>query len=204
MPVSSAMSWTGYSTFRPLAEAIVEASERAAHLTSQLLAYAGKGRFLIEPVNLSQLIESITRLLHSSIPKTVRLELDLDAELPDVVADTAQMQQLIMNLVMNGAEAIPGDRPGRLMVSTRTEIVDGSANRGRCLHGEVGPGAYVRLEVRDDGVGIDDETLARIFDPFFTTKFTGRGLGLSAVRRRRARPPRCAERTQRAWGRHDV
>ncbi len=157
------------STCHPLAEAIVEAGERAAHLTSQLLAYAGKGRFLIEPVNLSQLIESITRLLHSSIPKTVRLELDLDAQLPEVVADTAQMQQLIMNLVMNGAEAVPADRPGRLIVTTRTEIFDDHASRRRCLHGEVGPGAYVCVQVRDDGVGMDDNTLARIFDPFFTT-----------------------------------
>ncbi len=169
------------STVKPLAEAIVEASERAAHLTSQLLAYAGKGRFVIEPVNLSKVIESITRLLHSSIPKTVRLELDLQADLPEVVADTAQMQQLIMNLVMNGAEAIPADTPGTLLVRTRTEFFDAGAGRRRFLHGEVAFGSYVCVEVRDNGVGMDEQTLARIFDPFFTTKFTGRGLGLSAV-----------------------
>jgi PAS domain S-box-containing protein len=159
----------------------IEASERAADLTKQMLAYAGKGRFLIEPIDISVLVREISALIRSSIPKRVTLRLDLQEMLPPVEADATQLQQLIMNLVINAAEAIPEHRQGTVLVITRSHEVDahylatlGGAN-------DIGPGNYVVVSVQDNGAGMDENTLSKIFDPFFTTKFTGRGLGLAAA-----------------------
>jgi PAS domain S-box-containing protein len=164
----------------PLLAEVVSAAERAAHLTQQLLAYAGKGRFVVAPMSLSDMVRDISNLLRSSIPKNARVDLNLQSDLAPVMADGAQMQQLVMNLVINGAEAIPAGHPGIVTVTTGIHIVPEN-RRESYSHGEIGPGAYVRLEVRDSGAGMDEHTLARIFDPFFTTKFTGRGLGLAAA-----------------------
>ena len=161
-------------------ESAIKASEKAAHLTQQLLAYAGKGRFVSEKVDLSALVREIGSLLQTSIPRNVSLRLELDQNLPPVDADPGQLQQVIMNLVINGAEAI-GEHNGTLLVTTSMHHID-EAYMGVNFAGEaLKPGRYVVLEVHDSGSGMDEETKARIFDPFFTTKFTGRGLGLSAV-----------------------
>jgi PAS domain S-box-containing protein len=157
---------------------VLSASERAASLIRQLLAYAGKGNFIIEPINLSELIREIGRLIQTSVSKNVQLLLELRDDLPLVLADVSQLQQLIMNLVINGAEAIGPDANGTVLVTTGVQEVD-RASPG--VAGGLNPGTYVTLEVRDTGCGMDEATIARIFDPFFTTKFTGRGLGLSAV-----------------------
>ncbi len=173
----------GLSTNHPSRLALqnaLGASERASDLTRQLLAYAGKGRFVIEPVNLSELIAEFGELVQTSIPKNVQLRLDLAAGLPLVEADTSQLQQLIMNLVINGAEAIGEDRSGAVLVTTGVQDVDEGYLRTAMI-GDIDPGRYVTLEVHDTGAGMDAATIARIFDPFFTTKFTGRGLGLAAV-----------------------
>jgi two-component system, chemotaxis family, CheB/CheR fusion protein len=146
-------------------ESVVLASERAADLTRQLLAYAGKGRFFVQPTDVSQLVRAISSLIQSSIPKKVDLRLDLHPHLPMVEADPAQIQQLVMNLVINGAEAIGEERTGTVTVST---LLDPS-------------GESVVIQVDDDGCGMDESVRSRIFDPFFTTKFTGRGLGLAAA-----------------------
>jgi signal transduction histidine kinase/CheY-like chemotaxis protein len=164
----------------PLLAEVVLAAERAAHLTQQLLAYAGKGRFVVAPMSLSDMVRDISKLLRSSIPKNAQVDLNLQPDLAPVMADRAQMQQLVMNLVINGAEAIPGGHPGVVTVTTGIHTVHEN-RRESYSHGEIGPGSYVRLEVWDSGVGMDEHTLARIFDPFFTTKFTGRGLGLAAA-----------------------
>jgi PAS domain S-box-containing protein len=161
---------------------VLGASERAAHLTRQLLAYAGKGRFVIEPVNLSGLTREISALIQTSIPKNVQLRLELRDDMPSIEADSSQLQQLVMNLVINGAEAIPADESGTVLVTTGAQNIDehylpetlGAASG-------LAAGTYVSLEVHDTGCGMDEATLARIYDPFFTTKFTGRGLGLAAV-----------------------
>jgi PAS domain S-box-containing protein len=158
---------------------IMKAAERAAHLTRQMLAYSGKGRFVIEPVNLSNLVQEITKLLRPSISKKVALTLELDADPPPVEADPGQMQQVVMNLVLNAAEAI-GEEPGLVVVKTGKRNVDRRYIR-EALGGAIEPGTYAFLEVRDTGSGMDEATKVRIFDPFFTTKFTGRGLGLAAV-----------------------
>ena len=165
---------------RRLAQSAIEAAQQAAHLTRQMLAYSGRSRFVTERINCSQQVRAITSLLAASIPKNVVLQQELADGLPAIEADAGQLQQLIMNLVINGAEAV-GAVPGSVTVSTRVEQVSEEFLARATFVGDVSPGAYVLFEVRDTGCGMDDATVARIFDPFFTTKFTGRGLGLAAV-----------------------
>ncbi len=167
------------SSALPLMERIVRTGEQAAHLTRQLLAYAGKGQIVMEPVDLSQLVRESAELLRSSIPNKILLRMDLAEDLPAVRADRGQAHQVFMNLALNASEAI-GSGPGLISVRTSVLTLDEGALAGT-TGAEVGPGEYVCLEVTDNGGGMDDETLARIFDPFFTTKFLGRGLGLAAV-----------------------
>lgn len=167
---------------RGLLENVVAASERAADLTRQLLAYSGKGRYFVEPVDLSQLVREIGTLIQSSIPKKVALRLELAEDLPLTEVDPTQIRQLVMNLVLNGAEAIGEERGGVVTVSTFFQPVDDIylASVEFSLNG-IEPGDYVAVRVADDGCGMDDSVRQRIFDPFFTTKFTGRGLGLAAA-----------------------
>jgi len=160
---------------------ILAASEHASHLTRQLLAYAGKGRFVVEPVNLSSLVREISHLVQTSIPKSVQLRLDLQEDVPAIEADSSQMQQLVMNLVINGAEAIGEGTAGTVLVATNVQDVDEQYLLTTVGNTNIPPGRYVNLEVHDTGVGMDEATIERIFDPFFTTKFMGRGLGLAAV-----------------------
>lgn len=161
-------------------EEVVQASERAAQLTAQILAFAGKGKYAVERVHLSTLVSGICDLMRASVPPNVQLNLDLKPNVPQVDADAAQLQQLVMNLVMNGAEAITGDEPGTVTVSTGLrEIRKRESLQFRS--GEVVDGSYVYLEVKDTGCGMDEATLSQMFDPFFTTKFMGRGLGLAAA-----------------------
>jgi two-component system, chemotaxis family, CheB/CheR fusion protein len=160
---------------------VVHASQRAADLTRQMLAYAGKGRFVVRPVNFSELVRDITDLLRSSIPKSIELELEAAQDLPSVEADASQMQQILMNLVINGAEAIGDGNNGRVHIRTRSQELSPEFIRANFSSGELTPGTYVILEVTDTGAGMDEKTRTRIFDPFYTTKFTGRGLGLASV-----------------------
>jgi signal transduction histidine kinase/ActR/RegA family two-component response regulator len=155
---------------RGLLEQAVAGSNRAAGLTRQLLAYAGKGQFVIGSIDLSKLVREISSLIQSSIGKNVELRLELADDLPPIQADSSQIQQVVMNLVINGAEAITGH--GSVLVRTGSEWI-GRGGDPSALHAV--------LEVIDTGTGMDAETQQRIFDPFFTTKFTGRGLGLAAV-----------------------
>jgi two-component system CheB/CheR fusion protein len=159
---------------RPILADVLAASESAADLTRQLLAYAGKGRFVIEPIQLSATVKSVSHMVQSSIPPNVDLHLNVDSVLPPIDADKTQIHQIVMNLLINAAEAIPAGRNGKVTVTTTT--VDLSQPCG-----SLQPGLYVQLEVADNGIGMDEATQARIFDPFFTTKFMGRGLGLAAA-----------------------
>jgi signal transduction histidine kinase/ActR/RegA family two-component response regulator len=168
------------SPVRPLLTEIENAAERAADLTRQMLAYAGKGRFLVEPVDLSSVARETVKLVQPSISKKISLQLNLDGSLPAIRADRSQVQQVVMNLVLNAAEAI-GDQAGLITIRTGSEQVRDRLARNDLGGAEMIPGTYVRLEVRDTGCGMDDQNKARIFDPFFSTKFTGRGLGLAAV-----------------------
>jgi len=171
----------GDSPLRPLLTRLVKASERAADLTRQLLAYAGKGRFVLTAIRLSTLVEEISGLVRASYPPHVQLELQLAAHMPNIDADPAQIQQVVMNLLLNAAESIPDDRDGLVTVRTFAFTATEEDLRGTLPSSRPQPGRYVALEVTDNGLGMDPTTQARIFEPFFTTKFTGRGLGLSAV-----------------------
>jgi two-component system cell cycle sensor histidine kinase/response regulator CckA len=159
---------------------IIRASERAADLTRQLLAYAGKGKFVIEPVNASSLVRDISELLRSSVPRTVELSLHLHPDLPSIEGDASQIQQLVMNLILNAVEAT-GERPGVVRVTTGTRQVRAGDRVAHFRPDPPPPGVYVSIEVMDDGCGMSDIVKTQIFDPFFTTKFTGRGLGLAAA-----------------------
>jgi len=159
---------------------IETASSRAAELTSQMLAYSGKGQFILQAVNLSRLTEEIANLLQTVIPKKTGIQYDLPPALPTIEADPAQVRQIVMNLITNAAEAI-GERGGVIKVGTGIVDADRAYLSATYFDDHLPAGRYVYLEVSDTGCGMDPETQAKIFDPFFTTKFTGRGLGLAAV-----------------------
>jgi len=161
-------------------EAIQKAGQRAADLTRQMLAYSGRGQFEVRNLDLSVQVEEMLHLLEVSLPKTVVLNLGLKKGLPAVSVDVSQIQQVIMNLVINAAEAI-GEAPGAITLATGAQPVDKAAAQTMLVGQDIAPGTYVYLEVADTGCGMDQDTLSRIFEPFFTTKFTGRGLGLSAI-----------------------
>ncbi len=158
---------------------IQQSSQRAADLTRQMLAYSGKGRFVVESVDLNQLIEELAHLLEISVSKHAKLSYLLHRPLPAIDADPAQLRQMIMNLVTNASEAI-GTEKGEIAIATGTATGE-PRHTLEAWQEELPEGRYVCLTVTDTGCGMDRETIARLFDPFFTTKFTGRGLGLAAV-----------------------
>jgi PAS domain S-box-containing protein len=171
--------YLGGGEAREILSNVQQGAQRATELTRQLLAYAGRGRFYIEPVNISRQVREILPLIDTSVPKHVELRLKLDPNLPPVEADRSQIQQIIMNLVINAAEAI-GAGGGWVEVSTGVSALDTIRFAGE-PHAEPNNGSHVVLTVADNGIGMDQTTRSKIFDPFFTTKFTGRGLGLAAV-----------------------
>jgi PAS domain S-box-containing protein len=148
----------------PMVEIAEQSSARAAELVAQLLAHAGKGKFVITRFDISALISEMLPFITASIPKTVNLELSLASDLPWIEADASQIRQIVMNLIINGAEAI-GPEGGIV------KILSGVSNSG----------TDVFMQVKDSGCGMNEATKAKMFDPFFTTKLTGRGLGLAAV-----------------------
>jgi signal transduction histidine kinase/CheY-like chemotaxis protein len=167
------------SSVRHLLNGVLSASEKAASLTRQMLAYSGRGNFIIEKVDLSILTAEILPLITSSIHRSITIQTRFQADLPAVEGDRSQLQQIVMNLILNAAEAC-GTGPGRVNVSTNSRRLEQPLHQPFGLP-PIPPGNYVVFQVRDTGCGMDAATQARIFDPFFTTKFTGRGLGLSAV-----------------------
>ena len=165
---------------------IEKASERAAGLAKQMLAYSGKGKFTIETINLNEFVLEMGHLLEVSISKKASLIYNFAADLPSFDGDATQIRQIIMNLITNASEAI-GDMSGEIhlitgvmdcsqafLESTNSELQVG-------LNKPLLEGKYIYIEVKDTGCGMDAETQAKIFNPFFTTKFTGRGLGMAAV-----------------------
>jgi len=157
------------------------AAERASELTRQLLAYSGRGKFDVKPMNINSLIRENLRFLEVAIHKSIKLQEELAEDLAMIDADAGQIQQVVMNLIINASEAI-GERSGHIQIRTSMQTV-GPGNIGGWMRtaGSLSPGRYCLLEVSDNGAGMGPETLNKVFDPFFTTKRTGRGLGLSAV-----------------------
>jgi signal transduction histidine kinase/DNA-binding NarL/FixJ family response regulator len=155
-------------------------AQRAADLTNQLLAYAGKGKFVIEQVNLSGLVEEMGHLLHTAISRKAVLRYSLARNLPAVEGDPTQLRQVVMNLITNASEALCGEA-GEISLTTGVMDADQRLLRETCLENSLQPGSCVFLEVADSGCGMDEDTRQKIFDPFFSTKFAGRGLGLASV-----------------------
>jgi len=156
------------------------AAQRAAELTRQMLAYAGRGRFVVQRLNLSEIVGELVTLLRTVVPRTAEIDVRLADDLPDVEADASQLRQVVMNLVTNAADAI-GGTAGRIEIATGRLSATRDYLAQSCIGADVAPGEFVFAQVADTGCGMDQATLARIFDPFFTTKVTGRGLGLAAV-----------------------
>jgi PAS domain S-box-containing protein len=159
---------------------IEKASVRAADLAKQMLAYSGKGKFVISNHDINGLLEEMLHILQVSISKKAVLRLNLTRPLPPVEADATQLRQIIMNLVINASEAI-GDKSGVIAITTGCMDCDRSYLKDVWLDENIGDGLYVFIEIADTGCGMSKDTLAKLFDPFFTTKFTGRGLGMAAV-----------------------
>lgn len=159
---------------------VVTGARRAADLTEQLLAYAGQGRFVTQPLSLNDLVIEIAELLHVSVAAQAELRYELAVDLPLIEADATQIRQIILNLITNAAEAI-GPGGGTIVLGTSVAALDRVTLDEASFGADLPAGHYVALIVHDNGSGMSPATLARIFDPFFTTKFTGRGLGLAAV-----------------------
>lgn len=159
---------------------IKHAARRAADLAHQMLAYSGKGHFVIETLDINRVICEMTALLDVSVSKKAVLNLELDNNSPCVKADATQFSQIIMNLVINASEAIE-DNNGDITISTGVMECDRAFFANAWIDDNLPAGKYVYMKVSDTGCGMDRETQSRLFEPFFTTKFTGRGLGMSAV-----------------------
>jgi len=165
---------------RECLEQIEVASERAARLARQMLAYSGRGGFLVRPLDLNDVVRSTCDALERELPQGVRVRVDASPRPLPIEADESQVAQLVLSLVANAAEAMPA-RPGVVIVRTSAgeasaEDIARAAGRWDLL-----PGPCARLEVIDSGSGMPPHVLARVFEPFYSTRLTGRGLGLPAA-----------------------
>ncbi len=152
--------------------AIMKATQRGASLVKQLMLFARKTESLIESVKVNNIILEITKLLLETFPKTITISTSLQQDLPAIVADSSQIHQVLLNLLVNARDAMPSS--GTLSISTRTiegKFVSSQFSKATARQ-------YVQIEVTDTGIGMDEATLQRIFEPFFTTKGPGKGTGL--------------------------
>ena len=156
------------------------AARRAAELSRQMLAYAGRGQFIVQELDINALVDEMSQLLRISIGGNATLRYNFAPSLPPVAADATQLRQVFMNLVINASDAI-GEQAGTISITTGLLHADRDYLKDMYLSPNITEGPYVFIEVSDTGGGMSPEVQARIFDPFFTTKFTGRGLGLAAV-----------------------
>jgi nitrogen-specific signal transduction histidine kinase/CheY-like chemotaxis protein len=159
---------------------ILAASHRAAELCSQMLAYSGRGQFVVRPVDLSSIVRDMAHLLEVSVSKRAMLVSDLANDLPAIRADVTQVGQIVMNLITNAADAL-GESGGTIRIRTGVRRCEESELAASYVDDSLPSGEYVFLEVTDDGCGMTPEERNRMFDPFFSSKATGRGLGLAAV-----------------------
>lgn len=156
------------------------AAQQGADLTRQLLAYAGKGKFVLEPIDLNELVQEMLQLLKMAVSQKGSLIPEFEENLPAIEADATQIRQLVMNVITNASDALE-DRTGTITMRTRSVDMDPAYLDREGLDPGMREGSYVLFEVSDTGVGMSEETKSRMFDPFYTTKPNGRGLGLAAV-----------------------
>src|SRR5688500_7140191 len=176
-----AMTSPPESDERRAAEAIVIGAQRAADLVSKMLAYSGGGRVVAEQVNLELLMREMVDLLGASVARECALTYHSTGALPMIETDPTHIRQVVMNLIINAAEAVD-DQHGVIKVETGRETLDQSKLRQMTFGADVPPGDYVYIDVVDNGTGMSEETMARMCEPFFSTKDQGRGLGMAAVR----------------------
>ncbi|WP_298435465.1 ATP-binding protein [Geobacter sp.] len=159
--------------YRIYVDQILIASDRATTLVKRLLAFGRKQVINPRPTNLNDIIKSIEKLLARLISEDIEFRISLADEPLICQVDTGQIDQILINLVTNARDAMPGG--GTLTIATRSEYLDedffGPVEKG-------GPGRYGIISIADSGIGMDEETRGRIFDPFFTTKEVGKGTGL--------------------------
>jgi two-component system cell cycle sensor histidine kinase/response regulator CckA len=168
------------SPARHSVQEIEVASRRAAELCRQMLAYAGKGRFEVQALDLREVVEEMAKMLEVSISKKISLKYTFTHPVPPIEADAAQIRQVIMNLIINASEAI-GESVGAIAIRVGGGHYEHGYLNGTYLNEELPEGNYAYFEVSDTGCGMSEETKRKLFEPFFTTKFTGRGLGMAAV-----------------------
>ena len=168
------------SLLQACATTVVETCHRASDLTRQMLAYSGKGRFVVEPTDLNACVTGITSLLESALPKLITLRHEMEQGLPGIHADRSQLQQVVLNLVTNAGESMSGRR-GSILIRTGFQQLEEADATSSYPGQDLEPGPYLYLDVTDSGSGMDESTQAHIFEPFFTTKGSGRGLGLAAI-----------------------
>jgi len=156
------------------------AARNAADLCRQMLSYSGKGTLAIRPVDLSEIVSEMTRMVEVAVHKQIVIRYHLPTNLPAIEGDATQLRQIAMNLVLNASEAI-GRQRGAIAVCTGARECDTAFLQTGAVEHDLPEGLYVYLEVSDTGCGMDDELLANLFEPFHSTKSQGRGLGMAAV-----------------------
>ncbi len=161
-------------------EKTIKAAQYASVLTRHLLSFSSGDHTKPETIDINALIQDNVGLIDVILHQGITLHLELTPHLPAIEARRAEIQQVLMNLMINAVEAIH-TLPGRILVRTDRYEASGSAGYKFISKKEPLTGCYVMIEVSDSGCGMDEETLSHIFDPFFTTKTNGKGLGLSAV-----------------------
>jgi len=150
----------------------MEAAQRGRSIVQNMLGFAGKGAYRKERIDLNATVDELLELLGPNLPKNVCITTDLSEQLGYIEGDPNQLSQVVMNLCRNASDAVA--HGGTIRISTRDCVVPSESDEARGLP----PGPYAVLEVSDDGVGMDEESLRRAFDPFFTTKDIGQGSGL--------------------------
>jgi len=158
---------------------IVKATARAAELTRQMLAYAGKGFFELKTMDIAAEIRELLPLLRSSVPSTIDLETELEQTEFMGRCDSGQLHQVLMNAVINASEAI-AEKYGKIKVKT-CKVTFNSASAPFILEPDNIFSEHLCVEISDNGCGMGNDVISRIFDPFFSTKFTGRGLGMASI-----------------------
>ncbi len=161
-------------------EELEKVAQKAAVLTNQMLAYSGKGRFVVKSVNITELIRKTDHLIGIAVSNRIGVIYNLEDELPYIDADPSQIRQLVVNLMANASEAYDGEA-GTIKISTGVKRCDKKYLEGTYYYEAQPEGQYVFLEIADDAAGMDEMVLDKLFDPFFSTRFTGRGLGMAAV-----------------------